>query len=253
MLSELLASGPFDFLVVFARLGSAFVILPGFGEAYVAPRLRLVVAVAVTLAVTPMVADRLPALPGSLWTLSGIVGAEIGIGLLIGSIARILLLALSTAGTAIALQTSLANALSTDPASAQQSAIVANFLMALGLILVFVTNLHHHMLRALVDSYAMFPPGGLPDLGDVAAAITRTVADSFTLSVQVAAPFLVVGTVFYVGLGLLARLMPQVQVFFIAMPLQVLLGLFLLMLTLSAGMLWFLDRFDAGMSNFAAG
>ena len=76
-------------------------------------------------------------------------------------------------------------------------------------------------------------------------------ADSFTLGIQIAAPFLVIAFVFYVMMGLLARLMPQMQVFFIAIPLQILLCFFIFSSVLSGIMLWFLTQFSARLSAFS--
>ena len=120
----------------------------------------------------------------------------------------------------------------------------------MGVLLIFATNTHHLMLMALVDSYTMFAPGAPPMFEDISDAVARLVTSSFKLGIQVASPFIVVGTIFYLGLGLLARLMPQFQVFFIGLPLQILLGLTLLSVTLSAGILWFLDAFETSMLTF---
>jgi flagellar biosynthetic protein FliR len=253
MLDQLVSGSIFAFLVVFARLGSAFMLLPGFGEAYVPPRIRLGIARALPFALSPLVAVHIPAMPAAPLSLLLLLAGEIGIGLFLGTLARIMLNALTIAGTIIAFQASLANALSNDPATAQQASIPANFLMTLGVLLIFASNLHHLMLRALADSYTLFTPGELPMIDDMADLVTRTVSASFLLAVQIAAPFLVLGLVFFLGLGLLARLMPQVQVFFVAMPAQIMMGLVLLALGSSAAMLWFLDRFQGVLAPFVTG
>ncbi|MBX6320968.1 MAG: flagellar type III secretion system protein FliR [Rhodospirillaceae bacterium] len=250
MLDQLVSGSVFAFLAVFARIGSTLMLLPGFGEAYVAPRIRLGLALVLSFTLMPVVGGSVPAMPDSVWRLLLVLGNEIGIGLFLGTLARLMLLALNVAGTIIAFQTSLANALANDPTSAQQASISATFLMALGVLLIFASNLHYLMFRAMVDSYAVFPPGTLPIIGDMADLVTRTVSASFMLAVQIAAPFLVIGLVFYLGLGLLARLMPQVQVFFIAMPAQILVGFVLLLLGTSAAMLWFLDHFEGVLQPF---
>ncbi len=253
MLEQLVSGSVFAFLAVFARVGSTMMLLPGFGEAYVAPRIRLALALVLSFALMPVVGATVPAPPESVWHLLLVVGNEIGIGLFLGTLARLMLVALNVAGTIIAFQTSLANALANDPTTTQQASIPATFLMALGVMLIFASNLHHLMLRALVDSYTLFPPGELPIIGDMADLVTRTISASFMLAVQIAAPFLVIGLVFYLGLGLLARLMPQVQVFFIAMPAQILIGFVLLLLGTSAAMLWFLDHFEGVFAPFVLG
>ncbi len=223
--------------------------MPGFGEVYVSVRIRLLLGLAITVVVTPVLAPDLPALPASPWRLLLLLGGEIGVGVFIGSLARVIFAALQTAGQVVAFQTSLANALIFDPTAAQQGALVGAFLSTFGVVLIFVTNLHHLMLGAVVDSYQVFVPGEMPPVGDFSDAMARAVARSFLLAIQISAPFIVVGLIFYLGLGLLARLMPQVQVFFVAMPLQILLGMVVLLLTFSAAMMWFLDGFQGVLTG----
>jgi len=251
MLQELLPANLFAFFLVFARIGAAFMVLPGFGESYVFPRGRLLFALAVSLVVAPVVQAGLPALPGNPIVLALLLLSEIAIGLFMGLLARITLFSLQTAGMVIAYQSAMANALVQDPVAGQQGAVAGSFLTTIAVVLIFITNLHHVMLAAVVDSYAVFPATGLPDMGDVADTAARLVAESFKIALQIAAPFVVIGLVFQFGVGLLARLMPQVQIFFVAMPVQIALGLFVLMVTVSAGMLLFLDRFEASITRFA--
>jgi flagellar biosynthetic protein FliR len=250
MLDHLVSGSVFGFLMVFARIGATLMLLPGFGEAYVSPRIRLGLAFMLSVALMPVVGATEPALPGSAWRLLLVLGNELGVGLFLGTLARLMLMGLNVAGTIVAFQTSMANALSNDPTTTQQASVPATFFMALGVMLIFASNLHHLMLRAMVDSYTLFPPGQLPVIGDMADLVTRTISSSFVLALQIAAPFLIIGLVFYLGLGLLARLMPQVQIFFIAMPAQLLIGFVLLLLGTSAGMLWFLDRFQGVFEPF---
>jgi flagellar biosynthetic protein FliR len=104
------------------------------------------------------------------------------------------------------------------------------------------------MLAAVAESYGVFPAGDLPRFDDVIAAGVRLVSDSFRLGVQIAAPALVVGTVFFVGMGLLSRLMPQMQVFFIALPAQIAIVLIATAVTLGLALNLFLDGFRDHLS-----
>ncbi|HEY6335512.1 MAG TPA: flagellar biosynthetic protein FliR [Alphaproteobacteria bacterium] len=250
MLAEILPSNLFAFFLVFARVGSAVMLLPGFGESYVSTRIRLLFALVLALAVTPVVEPHLPQLPSTVVQLFAALGGEIMVGLFIGSLASIAFMALNTAGSIIAYQSSLANALVFDVAAAQQGALVGAFLTTLGVLAGFVSDLHHVALRAVVESYTVFPSGQLPMIGDMAEAIARVVSESFLIAVQFAAPILVLGLVFYLGVGLLARLMPQVQIFFVVQPLQIVLGLLVLLLTVGVGLALFLDRFANVLTNF---
>jgi flagellar biosynthetic protein FliR len=249
-LETLLNGSIFQFFMIFCRVGSAIMLLPGFGEAYVPPRVRLVFALMMSLALMPMLADKVPVLPADLDRFVMYLTSEIGIGLFFGSLTRIFLMAVLSAGSIIALQTGIANALSTDPATAQQAAVTGNFLIVVALVLVFATGLDHTALKALVGTYGVMPPGRLPPLGDFANFDARAVADSFTLALQMSAPFLVYGLVFTGAMGLLARLMPTLQVFFVAMPAQLLIGLGLLAITVSTMMIWFLDTYERQLAPF---
>ncbi len=250
MLDQLLPNDLFAIVLVFMRIGAAMMLLPGFGEAYVAPRIRLIIALALALVVTPVVSESLPPMPGDTLQLFILIGGEIVVGLFFGALARFLVSALHVAGVVIGFQTSLANAQIFDPMNAQQGSLLGTFLNVLGVFLIFVTDLHHMMLIALADSYTVFVPGTPPPLGELSHTAARFVAQSFRLGLQITAPFIVVGMVFYIGLGLLARLMPQVQVFFIAIPLQIMLGFSVMAMTLSAGMYWFLTNFESGLIGF---
>lgn len=252
-LETLLSGSIFQFMLIFARIGSAMILLPGFGEAYVPARIRLVFALMMTLALMPMLVDRLPVLPADLDRFVMLLTTEIGIGLFFGSMCRVTMMAVMGAGSLIALQIGIANALSSNPATAEQAAVSSNFILAVTLVLIFSTGLDQTTLRAMVGTYAVMPPGHLPPLGDFANFISRTVADSFTISLQMAAPFLVYGLLFTTAMGIMARLMPTLQVFFVAMPLQLLGGLGLLAITLSTMIIWFLDSYERQLAPFLGG
>lgn len=251
MLEQLLPAQIFSLFLVFARIGSAFSVLPGFSEAFVAMRFRLMLAGATSVIVAPVVAPGLPPAPDSVIGLLLLVGGETLIGLFLGLTSRLALATIQTAGMIIGLQTSLANAFAFDPTTAQQNAVVGAWLSTVALVLIFVTDLHHLMLRGLVGSYALFQPGAAPPIGDFAEAIVRLVSSSFLLGVQIAAPFMAFGFIFFLALGLLARLMPQVQIFFVAVPLQMLIGFIALSATVAIGMVTFLNGFESVLANFA--
>ncbi len=252
MLQELLPFGAFAFLLVFVRTGAMLMSMPGIGEAYVSPRIRLGLALAVALAMTPLVMDTLPREPVSPWGLLMLLVREMVVGLMIGLAARMTMSALHVAGTVIAFQSSLGFAQFFDPAQGTQGALVSAFLGLLGLVLIFATDLHLLMLRAAHDSYELMPPTAAIPLEDLVGMGTQFVANSFKLGAQLAAPFIVYAMVYYIGLGLLQRLMPQLQLFFVGMPLQIMMALFVLMMTVSAIMIWFLDHFEGAMSTFLA-
>jgi flagellar biosynthetic protein FliR len=251
MLEQLLPAQVFSVFLVFARIGSAFAVLPGFSEAFIAMRFRLMLAGVTSLVVAPVVGDGLPLAPDSPIAVLLLLGGEVLIGLFLGLSARLALAAVQTAGMIIGMQTGLSNAFAYDPAMQQQNAVVGAWMSMVALVLIFVTNMHHLMLRALVESYAVFRPDDLPVIGDLTAVVVGLVSSSFLLGVQIATPFLAFAFIFFLALGLIARLMPQVQIFFVAMPLQIIIGFIALGSTIGVGMVIFLNRFESVLTTFS--
>ena len=251
---DFLPQTTFVLLLIFARVGTMIMVMPGFGDNAVPARLRLVFALGVTLVLYPVARDFFTAVPATISALLAMVIMEVLVGLAIGIGARLIMSALHLAGTAIAFQTGLAFAQNIDPSQGgAQSSLFGNFLGLLAVTLVFMTDLHHLLLAAIHDSYTLFRPGILFPVGDFSELALSTIATAFTIALQLAAPFLVFGLVFYLGIGVLSRLIPQVQVFFVAMPANILLGFLLLMLLLSTIMLWFLESFRAAIEPLLAG
>lgn len=252
MLQDVLPAEAFGFLLVLVRLGALFAFAPAFGEQQIPQRIRVATALSVTGVVYFMVRDGLPAIPDGPLLMAGLIVVEFMIGLMIAMSIRLLFNALNIAGTVVAFQTSLAASQQFDPTQGTQSAIFASFMSVLGVTLIFVTDLHLLMLEAMIDSYLLFPAGNMPPLDDFAQVVLDIVATAFLLGIQIAAPFIVFGVVFNIGLGLTARLMPQLPVFFVAMPLNIFVGFLILLIALPAMMMWFLQTFEQHLSVFLA-
>lgn len=239
--------------MIFARIGAVLLMLPGVGESYVPPRIRLSLALVVSLALWPVVSASLPALPVTLGGMAGWIIREVLVGLAIGAMLRMFLTALATAGEVVALQTTLAFAQTANPTQASPGSTISAFLMILGTTLIFTTNTHHLFIAGLVGSYELIAPVRPLVTGDFAAMAVRTVADAFTLGIQLAAPVVVFAIIFNLASGLVGRVMPAFQVYFAAAPLSIILGLSIF--TLSLGVLGtvFIDRYRALASVFAGG
>ncbi len=229
------------FLLVFARIGTMLMLLPGLGEQNISARMRLTAALILAAVLLPLHRSAYHIDPSALGPDLVMLVEEMLIGAMLGMTARLTISALEVAGSVIAQQLGLGFVTAVDPTQGEQGAIVGNFLTMLGLTLIFATDMHHLVIAALNDSYNLFAPGELPAAGDAAALITRTVSGAFRIGIQLSAPFLVFGLLFNIGLGVLSRLMPQMQVFFVALPLSILLGLMFLVLVLGAMMGLFLD------------
>ncbi len=251
MLSQLINLNLFAFLLVFARIGTAFMIMPGFGSQQIAMNIRLTFALAVAFLLTPMLMDLLPAEPAQVSVMFLLLLSEMLIGVFMGLIPRIYFAALQAAGTILSMMASMANMFIQDPIAEQQSSVLSMFLSMMALTIVFVTDTHHLMLIALVDSYSLFTPTNGVMIGDMSFFLAHTVSDSFAMGLQLSAPLIVSGVAYYLGLGIMGRLMPQLPVFFFGMPIQIGMQVYLLMITVPAMMMVFMAYMENGLVNLS--
>ena len=244
MLSALLTEQYFPFVLVFCRLGAAMMLMPTIGEAAVPSRVRLHFAIAFTVVATPLIGQTMPALPDGPLALFILIAGEVVIGLFFGALTRVVTTALHIGGMIFAFQSSLAAAQIFDPNQSAQTSISGNFLSLLALLIIFTSDLHHLLLVGLTDSYILFPVGeGFP-WNEGADAMAHAVSDAFRIGLQIAMPVVVAGFLLYLGAGLLNRLMPQMMVFFIMLPVQITLAFTVLAFSLSAILYWFINSFD---------
>ena len=236
--------------LVFARVASMVMTIPGLGDQPAPMQIRLSFALLLTLVVTPVAAPHLGTLPDSIGGLVGAVIKEIILGLMIGAILRMLLGTLAAAGEIMSIQASLSFAQTVDPTQGANGSALASFLSLLGVILVMSTDLHHMFIAAIAHSYTLFPVGKAIPVHDGANLAIGTFASSFALAVQLSAPIIVFSLVFNIATGLIGRAMPQFQIFFAATPLQMLLAFSILALSLGViGMVW-VSHYRELLANF---
>ncbi len=231
------------FMLVFARVGSMMMLMPGFGESNIPVRIKLAIALLLTLIILPLHRNAYQVDLTSISALGVLMVHEIVIGIVLGATARVTLSALAVAGSVIAQQLGLGFVTAVDPTQGQQGVLIGNFLSILGMSLLFATDSHHLVIAALNESYRIFSPGEVMPSGDVAALATRAFATAFKIGMQLSAPFLVFGLVFNIGLGVLARLMPAMQVYFVGVPLSIMIGFLIFGLVLAGMMGTYLDYF----------
>jgi flagellar biosynthetic protein FliR len=239
------------FLLTFARIGTMVMLLPGIGEQNIPARVRLGIALVLTAILLPAHQKAYTVDLNALGPVLLMLFQEIIVGAVLGLTARLAISALQVAGSVVAQQLGLGFVTAVDPTQNQQGILVGNFLALLGITLIFATDLHYLVIAALNDSYTIFQPGEMPLVGDAAQHVTRIVATAFRIGIQLSAPFLVFGLLFNLGLGVLSRLMPQMQVFFIGLPLSILLGLLLLLLVMGAMMGTFVGYLEGVLGGLA--
>lgn len=249
-LQDLINTQFFAFLVIFMRFGLALMIMPGIGDSFVPSPVRLFFALALCLVLTPPLAALMPAPPTQAALLVGLLVSEALIGMFIGTVMRIMISTLDTAGSIVSLQTGFSSALLFNPVSLGQGSLIGSVYSMMGVTLLMVLNMHHYMIATIVDSYQIMPATGqAPDFSSFAEIIVGIVTIAFKLGVQMSLPFLVVGLIMQMGLGVLGRLMPQIQIFFLALPAQITIGLIMLTMTLASSMLFWANNYEATIAQ----
>jgi flagellar biosynthetic protein FliR len=231
--------------LVFCRVAALVMLIPGIGETSVPPRIRLALALILSMAFAPLLAKGFPPVPRTVGGMGAQIGIEVLIGLGLGSLLRMFLGALAVLGETVSLQTTLSFAQTANPLEAQPTATLGTFLTLVGLALVFATDLHQMFIAAIVRSYTLFPAGKGVSVTDFGMLAITTMGGIFSLGVQLAAPVIVFSLVFNVAAAFIGRTMPQFQIFFVATPLTVLLGLSIFAMSLGmVGLIW-IERFRA--------
>jgi flagellar biosynthesis protein FliR len=228
---EALLTGPaLAVLLVFARVGSALIFLPGFGESFVPVRFRLLFAMILALTLHPVIPPYPEITRGALFLL-GPLALEVTIGFWIGLTARVLMTALQFAGYQIGMVSGLSNAFAPDAAAFQGGTILSSAMILSGVALIFATDFHHVMIDALLMSYEVFPVGQIiPE--DLADQIVRAAGASVYMGVSIAAPFFIMTLLLNLAMGLANRMMPTMPVFFVASP--ILIGFVLLAMIIAS-------------------
>lgn len=249
-LSDILVREAYVFLFASFRLVPLMVFAPFIGDKSIPQRIKVSFAIVMSIAIYGAIERHVPPIPQAPFSLVYIFLFEAGVGAMIGLTTRLLLSAAHVAGTIAAFLTGLAAAQSFDPSLGGQSAILSTFMTLVAVTLLVVTDMHHLMLYGVVNSYSLFPSGEAFPIADFAGVVSYYVSASFDLGVRISAPFLVYAIIYNLGLGLIAKLAPRIQVFFVVMPLNIYLGFALFMVLIPSIMWLFLDHFRELLSQF---
>lgn len=235
----------FSLMLVFCRVGTLCMFLPLIGEVSVPMRVRLIFALFFSAIVMFSIIDTIPAKPSNTADLAILIFEEITIGVTIGIAIKAILSALHILGMTIAYQSGLSSGVIFDPTQGTQGSIFGNFISITFITLMLVTDLHLTLVKAAHHSYTVFSFGFFTEnYHDFVDLVIRVCSDAFNVGVRLSAPFLIVGILLNLGAGVLSRLMPQMQVFFVLLPIQILVHIFIMSITFGAALLWFLDYYQ---------
>jgi flagellar biosynthetic protein FliR len=218
----------FGFMLVLARVAGAMTLLPGLGESAPPAMLRAGLALCVTLLLLPGLLPALPHPPEASLQAALMLAAEVVTGVWFGWLTRLLVLALPMGAQFIAYTIGISSVLQPDADLGPQTTAVARLFEAAAPLLILVSGLYTLPLAALEGLYRLIPAGTLLPAEDGTQTVLRIVAETFTLALRLASPFVLASLVWHVATGLMARFLPRLQVYFVAVPGQILGGLLLL-------------------------
>ena len=199
--------------------------LPVFDSRSIPHLLKLALALAVSLILFPMLDLNPVPLAGSIYTLAIGAAGEIMLGLVIGFSVKLIFAGIQLAGQMAGYQMGLAIANVMDPAQSQQTLLLAQFNNLVALLIFLTINAHFWFIRALTHSYRMIPPMNVHLGGSLMEYLIEMSGKMFVIAIQVGAPIIAALLVTSVAFGLMARTVPQMNVFIVAMPLRIGVGL----------------------------
>lgn len=220
------------YMLVFIRIATILTVMPVFGYATVSGRVRILLAAALTLVVAPVVVSGQLPVYGAFLELAVAAAREVFIGLIIGFGTRLLFEAFAFAGAFVGMQLGIAIMNVFDPTTEQQSPILSNFWMMVMMLFFLATNSHHFLVETVCQNFAVVPPGGgtfSPQLGQT---IVHGAGLMYEVALRFAAPALVFLMLMEFCFGFMARVMPQMNIFFVSLPLKIGVGLVVIILSL---------------------
>ncbi len=222
-----------QYLLVFIRLSGMAITLPILSYAAVLPRIRILFALLLAAIVLPMLPQTAMVSIQAVPQLIYYIARELMIGLIIGFGAKLIFEGFTIAGEFAARQIGLAMANVFDPASEQQVPIISQFWTMLLMVYFLSFNGHHFLIRIMVQNFTTVPPGEGVFSSPLAQNIVLGGSRMFIIAVRLAIPVIALLMIVDAGLALVARVMPQMNVYFVALPLKLCVGMFALISSLN--------------------
>ncbi|MCL6582433.1 MAG: flagellar biosynthetic protein FliR [bacterium] len=223
------------FLLIFIRVSGILFAAPMFGERAIPVQVRICLGLLLALILVPVVQkDRWPSFsetPQPI-VLVSLALIELMVGLILGFISRLFFDAAQLAGHLAGYQMGLAMANIIDPMSAAHVSLPGQLQTLVAGLIFLNLNAHHLLIRALVKSFGLIPPTRFQLQGVLVERVMVLAGRMFILAIQIAAPVIAVSLFVNLFLALMARTIPQINVFIVAMPLGIAIGLFILAMSM---------------------
>lgn len=220
------------FLLVIMRASGLFMMAPVFGDKSVPSLVRVGLIILLSGIIASVINQpQLPAID-SLWVLAGLAVKEILVGLIIGLVFRLLFMGVETGGAILGYQMGFAMVQLQDVSGNDQLSVVGKFWFIVAMLIFFTIGGHQLILSAFADSYEVIPPGSVGTSGTVAELLIKYTAYVFVIAIKVAAPVMITLFLADVALGVIAKTMPTMNVFFVGIPIKIVVGLVTVALSL---------------------
>jgi flagellar biosynthesis protein FliR len=220
------------FILVLLRVSAIVVTIPVFNDTSVPARLKAALSILITLIIFPVVLPKIPH-PANYHVLILMyrMAGEVMIGLIIGFAARLIFAGILIAGDMIGFQMGLSIANVIDPMTSEQESIITELQYLISLLIFLAVDAHHIFFSAIIQSYSILNPLTFHFSGQLMQLIFDFSKDMFVIALKLSAPLMAVLLFTNVGLGMVARTVPQINIFIVGMPLQIAIGLIFLGLT----------------------
>lgn len=213
------------FLLILLRVSALLVVAPIFGHRLYLARAKIGLAFMVSLVIFPLVVDKGLQVPDGIFPYAFLMVREIIMGMVLGFAVLLLFIGVQFAGQMAGLQMGFGIVNVIDPQSQGQVSIIAQFLNILAILLVLSFDGHHLILRGLMRSFEVVPLGGVELKAPIIEKIIGLTGQVFVIAIKISAPILISLFLVSVALGILARTVPQMNVFIVGFPVQMSVGL----------------------------
>jgi flagellar biosynthetic protein FliR len=237
------------FLLVFVRITGIFMMTPIFGSRNIPARVKAGLALIIAYVLFPLVFNNMAVLPESFIPYILLVAGELIVGLIIGFVSSLLFSAIQMAGQILDMQIGFGIINMIDPLSGQQAPLIGNFKYILALITLLSINGHHVLLSALFASFKLIPVTGVVLPVALAEFMVMMITSMFVIALKISLPVLIALLLTDIALGILARTMPQMNIFVVGVPGKIIIGLFVLSIALPFYIFFLEMAFDGMYKN----
>ncbi len=220
------------FLFVFLRVGAIMVFLPILGSSQIPATMKIGLIFFMSVAIFPLVKSQPMPQPDGLLDLTAYLFSDIAIGMAIGFVTRLLFTAVQVAGTVVDFQMGFGVVNVIDPQTQSQVSITAQFQNILVVLIFLAADAHHFLIQGVTESFFLINPHQVDFSTLTPGFILQIFTGTFVVAVKIAAPIMAILFFISVGLGLVARTVPQMNVFIVGFPLQIGVGLLMIGLSL---------------------